>query len=162
MSKENTGNCNTGDYNTGNCNTGNWNTGDLNTTKPATVRLFNHDSGWEFFGEKHLRLQSILRKYSQSPAVWVSEKDVTVQEKEVNFTYKTTGGYLKTFTNKYNGEPVSDEDREFLESVPNFCPKILEECTGIVLDRKRTIELDGKKIEISEESFQAFKRQFAK
>jgi hypothetical protein len=58
----------------------------------------------------------------------------------------------------YNGKKVTKEDQEFLESVPNFCPKILKECTGIVFGpKKRKITIDGKEIEISEESFLALR-----
>ena len=153
----NAGDWNAGDWNAGDWNTGNRNTGDLNTNTP-TVRLFNHDSGWEFMGEEHIKLRDIIYKYQKDLYTWVYEKDMSGQEKNENPTYKTTGGYLKVNKTTYNGKPVTKEDREFLESVPNFCPKILEECTGIVLNKKRVITIDGKDIEISEDSFK--KRQF--
>jgi hypothetical protein len=155
----NTGNRNTGDYNTGDRNTGNYNTGDLNTNNP-TVRLFNKDSGIKFHSEEYRKIRSTISKYQKLLCTWVYTKDMSDKEKENNPTYKTTGGYLKVNKTKYNGKPVTKEDREFLESLPNFCPKILEECTGIVFDKKRTIKLDDKEIEISEESYEAFKAQF--
>ena len=158
----NTGNRNAGDYNTGNrntgdCNTGNYNTGDCNTDTP-TVRLFNKDSGLEFFGETHFKFRSILSKYQKNKCVWVYKKNMSDREKEDNPSYKTTGGYLKVNSTTYNGIEVTKEDREFLESLPNFCPKILEECTGIVFTpKKRKIVIDGKEVEISSESFEELK-----
>lgn len=153
-----TGHYNTGDSNTGNYNTGDSNTGDCNTTEP-TVRLFNKDSGWEFYDKNHNKFRDIIRRYTKSLCQWVYMKDMTEQEKQDNPTYKTTGGYLKVNKGVHNTK-VSKEDREFLESVPNFCPKILRETTGIVFDTKKEIVIDGKKVEISEESFNEFRRQF--
>jgi hypothetical protein len=141
----NTGHWNTGSHNTGNWNTGNWNTGNCNTDTP-TVRLFNKDSGLKFFGETHNKFRSLLFRYTKHLCEWVYEKDMTEQEKKDNTTYETTGGYLKINDSIYNGKEVTKEDREFLESLPNFCPKILKECTGIVFSNpKKTIILDGKR-----------------
>ena len=85
---------------------------------------------------------------------------MSVKEKQDNPTYKTTGGYLKVNKITYSGKEVSKEDRKFLESLPNFCPKILEETTGIVFKSTKTIIIDGKEIEISKDSYEAFKSQF--
>jgi len=155
----NTGDFNTGHYNTGSRNTGDYNTGDCNTNIP-TVRLFNKDSGWEFHGENHNKFRSIIYKYQKLLCEWVYENKMTEQEKIDNPTYKTTGGYLKVNKSTYNGKEVTKEDREFLESVPNFDAKILEETTGIVFKQTKTIIIDGKEIEISKESYEAFKAQF--
>jgi hypothetical protein len=154
----NTGNYNTGDYNTGYYNTGNRNTGDCNTDKP-TVRLFNHDSGWEFFGKYHREFRNIISKYQNLKCEWVYEKNMSDKEKVINPTYKTTGGYLKVNELTYNGKEVTKEDREFLESVPNFDAEILKECTGIVFNDKKKIIIDGKTIEISQDSYEELKRQ---
>jgi mannose-1-phosphate guanylyltransferase len=80
-------------------------------------------------------------------------------EKQENPNHTTTGGYLKVNSSTYNGKEVSNEDRKFLESLPNFCPKILEECTGIVFDQTKVLTIDGKDIKISKESFDELKRQ---
>ncbi|MDA9072810.1 hypothetical protein N9K75_02950, partial [bacterium] len=83
---------------------------------------------------------------------------MTEQEKKDNTTYKITGGYLKINDSIYNGKEVTKEDRAFLESLPNFCPKILKECTGIVFTKsKKKIVIDGKEIEISADSFEQLK-----
>ena len=159
----NTGDCNTGDYNTGDCNTGDYNTGDYNTgdcnTNKPTLRLFNKDSGLEFFGITHNKFKSLLGKYTKYLCEWVYKKDMSESEKKNNPTYETTGGYLKVNDSIYNGKEVTKEDREFLESLPNFCPKILEECTGIVFTKpKKKIVIDGKEIQISADSFEQLKQ----
>ena len=149
----NTGNWNTGVRNTGSWNTGDWNTGDLNTTKP-TVRLFNKDSGLEFNGEVHIKIRNTVSSYQKMLGEWVYEKNMTDQEKTDNPTYKTTGGYLKVNKSVYNGKKVTKEHICFLESLPNFCPKILKECTGIDLEEKtcnnKIVEIDGKKYKLME------------
>jgi len=130
----------------------------LNTNRP-TVRLFNKDSGLEFFGAIHCKLKNILEIYQKSLCQWVYEKDMSDEEKKDNPSYKTTGGYLKVSGSRYNGKEVTKEHQEFLESLPNFCPKILEKCTGIVFTKpKKKITIDGKTIELSEESFEALKQ----
>ena len=159
IGRYNTGNYNTGNYNTGNFNTGHYNTGDCNTNNP-TVRLFNKDSGWKFYGERHIKFRNILSKYRKLLCEWVYESKMTEQEKFENPTYKTTGGYLKVNDSIYNGKEVTKEDRDFLESVPNFDAKILEETTGIAFKQTKTIIIDGKEIEISKESYEALKAQF--
>jgi hypothetical protein len=83
------------------------------------------------------------------------------KEKVINPTYKTTGGYLKVNESTYNGKEVTKEDREFLESVPNFDAEILKECTGIVFNGKKKIIIDGKTIEISQDSYEELKRQLS-
>ena len=157
----NTGYYNTGNHNTGDFNTGNHNTGDFNTNNP-TVRLFNCDSGWEFFSKKHNKFRSIISKYQKLKCEWVYEKNMTDLEKQNNPTYKTTGGYLKVNNSTYNGKPVSKEDREFLESVPNFNAEILKECTGIVFDQKKVITIDGNDIEISLDSYEKLRDSLLK
>ena len=155
----NAGDLNTGDWNTGDYNTGDYNVGDLNTNTP-TVRLFNKDSGWEFFSAKHLNLRQIIRYYQKTLCEWINTCDMSAKEKEDNPTHETTQGYLKVNKTLYNGIEVTKEHREFLESVPNFCPKIFKECTGIVFDNTKTIVIDGREIEISNESYESFRKQF--
>jgi hypothetical protein len=162
----NTGNYNTGNYNTGNCNTGNYNTGDRNTgdrntgdcnTNSPTVRLFNSDSGWEFLGNKHINFRDLLGRYRKDLCEWVYESKMSEKEKENNLSYKTTGGYLRVNSSIYNGKEVTKEDRDFLESIPNFCPDILKETTGIVFNQTKEIIIDGKSIEISLDSYEKLK-----
>ena len=91
----NTGNWNTGNWNTGDWNTGNWNTGDLNTTTP-TVRLFNHDSGWQFNDKNHSKLKNVISKYQRPLCEWISSSNMTEEEKKQHPTHETTQGYLRS------------------------------------------------------------------
>lgn len=172
MSKDNTGNYNTGYYNTGNYNTGyyntgnrnagNYNTGNYNTgdcnTDTSTVRLFNKDSGWAFLGTKHRKFRHIITKYQKPLSEWISECDMSQEEKDKYPTYKTTGVYLKVNKDRCNTINISEEDREFLLNVPNFDAKIFKECTGIDIDNEQIkIVIDGKVAWISKDSAMALK-----
>ncbi len=154
----NSGHNNSGYYNSGNNNSGNYNSGSYNSgycnTNSPTVRLFNKDSGWEFHDNNHSKFRRIIYKYQKLLCEWVYESNMTEQEKSDNPSYKTTGGYLKVNSSTYNGKEVTKEDKEFLESVPNFCPKILKETTGIVFETTKKIVIDGKTIEISLDSYE--------
>ena len=157
----NTGNMNTGSWNTGNWNTGNYNTGSCNTTTP-NVRLFNKETDWKFTGTKYASFLNKIYKYQCNLCRWVYSKDMTLEEKRDHKTHETTGGYLKVLKSKYNEKEVSKEDIDYFESLPNFCPKILEETTGIVLNKTKTIEIDGETIEISLDSFNQLKKSLLK
>lgn len=85
---------------------------------------------------------------------------MTDTEKENAPQHKTMGGFLRFSKSIYNGKSISEEDKNFLLSVPNFDADILEKTTGIVLKSTKTIILDDKEIEISEESYEEFKKQF--
>ena len=155
--KNNTGDYNTGNRNTGDCNTGYYNTGDYNTgffnTNTPKVTIFNKISNLEFCDEEIDKLRSIIVNNIKSVCVWIYERDMTGEEKEENPTHKTTGGYLKKRDYKYCWQKgwgkMSDEDKEFIKSLPNFCPKIFEEITGINLYEKKkvTLELTDKQLE---------------
>ena len=161
----NTGSLNTGDCNTGRWNTGRWNTGDCNTgdcnTNTPTVRLFNNDSGWDFLGEKHSEFRNKIYSLSIPLCEWVSEINMTDEDKEKYLTYKTTGGYLKVNDLKQS-KAVLEEDVEYFKSLPNFDADILLKCTGIdITNKKVKIVFDGKEILISRESFEEIKKQFS-
>ena len=76
---------------------------------------------------------------------------------------KTEGGYLKAYSYKEaftkSMENASQEELEMVKALPNFDADIFYEISGYRFDRKRTITIDGKDIEISEESFQSLKYQ---
>ncbi|KKR56909.1 MAG: hypothetical protein UT94_C0024G0003 [Candidatus Uhrbacteria bacterium GW2011_GWF2_40_263] len=123
----NTGNGNTGDGNTGNGNTGygntgDWNTGDgntgfLNTVRPK-VRIFNMDC-------------DIARDDLEFPnyfyfdiTEWIPEEAMTDEEKVAHDTYKTTGGYLRSYEYqeafRKSWKNASDEDRRKTLTLPNW------------------------------------------
>ena len=156
----NSGDYNSGNYNSGYRNSGDYNSGDCNTNSP-TVRVFNGNSGWEFYGEDHNKFRNILNRYSRGKVSWVYQTNMSVEEKTAYPDYKTTGGYLKVDSDYSQVKEVTKEDEAFLRSVPNFDADILLQTTGIDLtNQKKVIILDGREISISKESFEEFKKQF--
>ena len=145
----NTGNWNTGDRNTGNCNTGNCNTGDWNTgdwnkssfntgcfnTEEQKIILFNKPSNMTYREWMDSDAKYLLNQIPKNVVEWVSEEDMTDEEKAAYPTYETTGGYLKVLDESKCGQlwwnGLSDCDKQIIKSIPNFDPDIFYECTGI-------------------------------
>ena len=69
---------------------------------------------------------------------WIPECHMADKEKTDNPTYKTTGGYLKTYGykeawgNAYNS--VSREDQLEIKNILHFEPVIFHEISGIWID----------------------------
>lgn len=145
----NTGNWNTGDRNTGNCNTGNCNTGDWNTgdwnkssfntgyfnTEEQKIILFNKPSNMTYREWMDSDAKYLLNQIPKNVVEWVSEEDMTDEEKAAYPTYETTSGYLKVLDESKCGQlwwnGLSDCDKQIIKSIPNFDPDIFYECTGI-------------------------------
>ena len=156
----NTGDRNTGDWNTGNWNTGNWSTGYCNTVTPDDCLIFNKAakrSDWNNADKPNW----IYAKLTQ----WVNENDMTDKEKDAYPSYVTTGGYLKAHKNlhaayKEAWDKATPEDRAKTFKLPHFDLEVFKEIFGFNPHEGRVIIIDGKEIEISEDSYQAFKQQF--
>ena len=140
----NTGNWNTGDCNTGICNTGDWNTGDWNkssfntgcfNTEEQKIILFNKPSNMTYREWMDSDAKYLLNQIPKNVVEWVSEEDMTDEEKAAYPTYETTGGYLKVLDESKCGQlwwnGLSDCDKQIIKSIPNFDPDIFYECTGI-------------------------------
>ena len=140
----NTGNRNTGDCNTGNCNTGDWNTGDWNkssfntgcfNTEEQKIILFNKPSNMTYREWMDSDAKYLLNQIPKNVVEWVSEEDMTDEEKAAYPTYETTSGYLKVLDESKCGQlwwnGLSDCDKQIIKSIPNFDPDIFYECTGI-------------------------------
>ncbi len=159
----NTGDRNTGDRNTGYRNTGNWNTGDRNTgyfniDTPDNIRVFGKEINndvWENCAKPNFLYFSLTE--------WIYESLMSAQDKIDNPTFHTTGGYLKEYgyqeAFKKSFEDAHQEDRDKLHNLPNFDADMFLEISGIDVRKsmKKTITIDGRDIEISEESFKALK-----
>ena len=148
----NTGNCNTGNWNTGNCNTGNWNTGNWNTgdwnkssfntgcfnTEEQKITLFNKPSDITYNDWLRSDARYLLNQIPKDVVEWVYEEDMTDEEKAANPTYETTGGYLKVLNESECGQlwwgSLSDFQKNYIKSIPNFDAEIFEQCTGIKVD----------------------------
>ena len=135
----NTGNCNTGDCNTGNWNTGDWNKSSFNTgcfnTEEQKIILFNKPSNMTYREWMDSDAKYLLNQIPKNVVEWVSEEDMTDEEKAAYPTYETTGGYLKVLDESKCGQlwwnGLSDCDKQIIKSIPNFDPDIFYECTGI-------------------------------
>lgn len=140
----NTGICNTENGNTGNCNTGDWNTGDWNkssfntgcfNTEEQKIILFNKPSNMTYREWMDSDAKYLLNQIPKNVVEWVSEEDMTDEEKAAYPTYETTGGYLKVLDESKCGQlwwnGLSDCDKQIIKSIPNFDPDIFYECTGI-------------------------------
>ena len=155
----NSGNRNSGDWNSGDRNSGDWNSGDwnsgyFNTDTPDTVLAFGEE---------------VLREVWDSATkpsflffdlnVWVSESDMTEQEKTDNPKAHVTGGYLKTMSYKEafraSFDALStDEKKEQLEqllSLPNFCADKFEHISGIcILAEDEKLQSPAKEMTVAE------------
>ena len=156
----NTGNCNTGYYNTGNRNTGNYNTGDYNTgwfnTKtPEGGYFFNTWLSFDCWS----KADKPSWIFKPSPTIWVSDSDMTAQEKTDNPTFQTCGGYLRTNEMKEEWkkayESATPEEVQMVRDLPNFDYDVFEEITGLDLRlpttptcENKVVEIDGKKYKL--------------
>ena len=133
----NSGDRNSGNWNSGNWNSGNWNSGYFNTDTPK-VRLFNKNTDLDFDSYEIKKINYIMDNcpcdYIYSD--FIDENDMTEEEKAIHPEYKTIGGYVKKIVvnadkQKWWDEEVTEEDKEFIESLPNFDADVFLECTGI-------------------------------
>ena len=138
----NTGNRNTGDWNTGNRNTGDWNKSSFNTgcfnTEEQKIMLFNKPSDMTYNDWLRSDARYLLNQIPKDVVEWVYEEDMTDEEKVANPTYETTGGYLKVLDESECGQlwwgSLSDFQKNYIRSIPNFDAEIFEQCTGIKVD----------------------------
>jgi hypothetical protein len=153
----NSGNRNSGDWNSGNrnsgdCNSGDWNSGFFNTDEPA-VRLFNKDSGLK-------RSELNLPYFDVSPTEWVPEENMTDQQKIDDPDFHVKKGTLikRTYQEAWRigWDKAPQEEKDKLFALPNFCPEIFKEITGIDVGKKeescagKIVEIEGKKYKLTE------------
>ena len=142
IGKDCTGFCNTGDWNTGNCNTGNRNKSSFNTgcfnTEEQKIMLFNKPSDMTYNDWLRSDARYLLNQIPKDVVEWVYEEGMTDEEKVANPTYETTGGYLKVLDESECGQlwwgSLSDSQKNYIRSIPNFDAEIFEQCTGIKVD----------------------------
>jgi hypothetical protein len=117
--------------------------------------MFNNYTAIILNSDKYFKILDVLQKYTNQSVklTWIYSKNMTEEEKKQFPEHETAGGFLrkKTKDSLYNGKEVSSEDKAFLESLPNFCPKILKECTGIDLTEKKIkITIGEEELEVNE------------
>ena len=133
----NSGNCNSGNYNSGNYNSGNRNSGYCNTNSPK-VRMFNHETEFNFNDESIVRFKEILFDCPQSYEYsdFIDKSEMSEEEIIKHPECEIIGGYIKTIIveadkQKWWDEDVSDDDKEFIKSLPYFDADIFYECVGV-------------------------------
>ena len=140
--KDCTGLCNTGNRNTGNRNTGDWNKSSFNTgcfnTEEQKITLFNKPSDITYNDWLRSDARYLLNQIPKDVVEWVYEEDMTDEEKAANPTYETTGGYLKVLNESKCGQlwwgSLSDFQKNYIKSIPNFDAEIFFQCTGVRVD----------------------------
>ena len=133
----NSGNRNSGYYNSGNCNSGYYNSGYCNTNSPK-VRMFNHETEFNFNDESIVRFKEILFDCPQSYEYsdFIDKSEMSEEEIIKHPECEIIGGYIKTIIveadkQKWWDEDVSDDDKEFIKSLPYFDADIFYECVGV-------------------------------
>ena len=143
----NSGNCNSGDWNSGNRNSGNRNSGDwnsgnrnsgvFNSTTP-TINMFNKETDWTYDDWYCSRAYDVMANCPYTYSNFISESNMSDEEKENHPEYKTIGGYIKTFIVKQEDkqkwwDELNDSDKEAVRSLPNFDAEVFKSCTGITV-----------------------------
>lgn len=138
----NSGNYNSGHHNSGHYNSGHYNSGDHNSgycnTNSPKVRMFNHETEFDFNDESIDRFNEILLDCPQSYEYsdFISKNKMSEKEIMEHPECETIGGYIKTIIveadkQKWWDEDVSDDDKEFIKSLPYFDADIFYECVGV-------------------------------
>ena len=75
--------------------------------------------------------------YKIEQTLWIPFSHMSVEEKEKNPKAETTEGYLKTIPMKDAWKNAwvnfTEENKNEFKNIPNFCPIIFEEITGIII-----------------------------
>ena len=134
----NSGNSNSGNYNSGNYNSGDRNSGAFNTDSP-NVQLFNKDSGLTFDSKEWQRISNLPVK----PILrYVPSSEMTEEEKANNKSHVTTGGFLRN-TGRQDWSGLTEDDKKFIKSLPNFDDAIFQQITGVSLSDDIEVIVNG-------------------
>ena len=133
----NSGNWNVGSYNIGDWNQTSYSTGAFNTEMPK-ITLFNKPSNMTGLEWKMSAAKVILDTIPVRGNEWIPKKYMTETEKKEHPTYKTEGGFLKSFRRLENAQrwwnELPDEDKQEIKGIQNFDADIFFQCTGIRVD----------------------------
>ncbi len=162
----NSGDRNSGYRNSGDRNSGDRNSGYLNSDTPK-VRIFNKDTdiNYEDF-DSDIFPQFFYFDYNTTE--WISEDNMTDEEKQQNPLYNIAWWYLKKLipntTDKESKEEwiykawraswdkATDEDRRKVYSIPNWDNEVFKEISGIDVDKElntpKAETLAGKTVEV--------------
>jgi hypothetical protein len=147
----NSGNRNSGDLNSGDYNSGDYNSGFFNTNEPS-VRLFNKDTDLK---RSEIDIPCIHLPINE----WVCEDNMTHEQKKDDPDFHSKQGTLITRTYKEAWanawDKLNSDDKQRFLDLPNFCPDIFEEITGVRVGKKescngKVVEIEGKKYKLQE------------
>lgn len=128
--------------NSGNRNSGDWNSGDgnsgyFNTTVP--VYMFNKPTNIAYTKEFENRVRSLKVK----PIVeWVPESFMTDKEKTDFPSHKTTGGFIRN-TDRHDWTQLTEDDKTFIKSLPNFDDEVFKQISGVSLSDDVEVTVNG-------------------
>ena len=130
----NSGNWNSGNRNSGNLNSGDGNSGNLNSGN-GVLNGFCAEQAFLLF-DKPCTKEQYEKTYQLDWSwfwinVWVNEFEMTNDEKAVNPTYKTTGGYLKKIGYKEAFKACPQSFIDVVKKLANFDAKKFEIITGL-------------------------------
>ena len=97
--------------------------------------MFDKESDWTIDDWIRSDARYIMSTCPYTYSDFVSESNMTDEEKEKHPEHKTIGGYIKTFVateedkEKWWNE-LSDEDKEVIKSLPNFDFDKFRQCVG--------------------------------
>ena len=161
----NSGYGNSGDKNSGNWNSGNRNSGDRNSgygnsgygnstnretgifnTTQEKIRCFNKETNLTWDEIDHPSFDEFyLNK-------WVSESNMTEEEKKNEPLFYVRGGYLKTYTWEEAWQNYwkdsDEEEKQKVLNLPNFDADIFKEITGIDVNKEK-VSLSGKEVKVT-------------
>ena len=142
----NSGNSNSGNRNSGNSNSGYWNSGNWNKSDCNNGMFNTNEQKASLFNGAAFVLMSEFRNTKEYNALcgaelplntWISESEMTDQEKIDHPKFYASEGYLKTRTYKEACEiwwtNTSDSNKKLIQQIPGFDKAIFEEITGIKL-----------------------------
>ena len=73
---------------------------------------------------------------------WVRESLMSEKEKENFPSYKTTGGFLRK-TDRYDWRYLSEDDKAFIKSLPNFDDEVFKQISGVSLSDDVKVTVNG-------------------
>ena len=141
VGSSNSGYRNSGYRNSGDCNSGDWNSGDrnsglFNTEKNPKLKIFDKESEWTYEDWMNSKARRIMNTCPYTYSNYISESEMTDNEKENHPEYKTIGGYVKVFVTTAEDkqkwwDDLSDDDKNTVKSLPNFDWDKFVKCVGM-------------------------------
>jgi hypothetical protein len=112
------------------------------------LQIFNQSVTEEVYDKTKSALN--IKNFKLPITKWIKKEDMTDDEKDNHSSYKETDGYLKTLSYqdawKEMWGTLTQEDKVFFSTLPNWNPEIFEKITGIKYEVKES--LSGKEVKV--------------